>query len=92
MLGIIEVRRREEDGVAIIGEAAGHVEFSLGLLYEGTADPRWLTIEDGLVVLRGVDNDGQPRELRYRPVGFNPPPAGYEAMNEGGALRCERVQ
>lgn len=85
---------RGPDGVPIIGEGPPVVGFSLGLLYEGTADPRWLTIEDGLVTLRGVNDAGDPVELRYQATTFTPAaPGDARALvaTEGGTLICQRV-
>jgi hypothetical protein len=77
------------DGRAIIGEGPPVVGFSFGLLYEGTAEPRWLTIEDGLVTLRGVDDAGASVELRYKATAFQPELA--PGADEGGVLVCQRV-
>lgn len=82
---------RGEDGTPIIAEGPPVVGFSLGLLYEGTADPRWLTIEDGLVTLRGVDAAGQPVELRYQAIAFDAVEREALAAAEGGILVCRRV-
>lgn len=82
---------RGPDGTPIIGEGPPVVGFSLGLLYEGTADPRWLTIEDGLVTLRGVDAAGDPVELRYRADSLDAVTDDALAANEGGILVCRRV-
>lgn len=75
------------DGRYAIGRADESIGISLTLLKEllGSCASR----RDGLVVFTGVDPDGQPREVAYREVGFNP--TADPARNEGGFLLLERL-
>jgi hypothetical protein len=82
---------RGEDGTPVIGPCPPVVGFSLGMLYGGTADPRWLTTEDGLVTLRGVDADGDPVEARYQATALNAARQAALAAEEGGILVCRLV-
>lgn len=77
------------DGLPVIDGSPRRVGFSLGLLYDGTSGRRWLTVESGDVVVRGVDPSGVPVELRYRATEFRPEAA--PGVDEGGVLVCERV-
>lgn len=78
---------KSADGRYVIGQADQSIDVSLVLLKELLGP--CASNRDGLVVFSGVDADGQPREVAYREVGFNPT-ANPEA-NEGGFILLERV-
>jgi len=73
---------RREDGTVRLDVDPGVLKVSFGLL--AGADPTWLEIRDGLVVFRGVDDDGRQQAVVYRPAGVEPGP-------EGGWLVCDPV-
>ena len=83
--GIIEVDKLP-DGRFVIGRADQSIDVSLVLL---TKLRDACLNRDGLLVFTGVDADGQPREVPYRKVGFNP--TANPDANEGGFLLLERV-
>lgn len=73
---------RREDGTVRLAVEPGTLKVSFGLL--AGADPDWLEIRDGLVIFRGVEDDGTQQAVIYRPTGVEPGP-------EGGWLVCEPV-
>jgi len=73
---------RRADGTVRLDVNPGVLRLSFSLL--AAADPRWLEIRDGLIIFRGVENDGRPQVVVYRPAGVEPGP-------EGGWLVCEPV-
>lgn len=78
------------DGAVMIGQADQSIAVSLGLLAELQRPdfPDSVSRRDGLIVFTGVDPDGQPVEVVYREVGFNP--TADPDANEGGFLLLER--
>jgi hypothetical protein len=68
MLGTVQVWRRG-DGTIELGEAAPMIGVSLGLLNDRAAH-EFLTVREGLVTFAGTGPDQEPREVRYRAVGF----------------------
>jgi hypothetical protein len=53
--------------------------------------PRFIRVRDGVVVVSGVDAQGDPCELRYRAVGLQLADPQYLAAQEGGYLLLERL-
>jgi hypothetical protein len=74
-------------GQYVIGRADQSVDMTMVLLKQllGTCASN----RDGLVVFSGVDPVGNPREVAYREIGFNP--TSNPDANEGGYLMLERV-
>lgn len=75
--GSITAHRRD-DGTVRLDVDPGTLRVSFGLLDQ--ADPQWLEIRDGLVIFRGVEDDGRQQAIVYRPTGVEP-----------GWLVCEPV-
>lgn len=85
-LGMLLIERGP-DGTAVIQRADQSIGVSLRLL-EQLDEQNVMTRRDGLVVFTGVDGAGDPREVAYREVGFDPTSA--PEANEGGFLLLER--
>jgi hypothetical protein len=85
-VGMLELSK-SPDGRFVIGEADQSIDISVVLLKELLGP--CASNRDGLVVFTGVDGDGQPREVAYREVGFNP--TANPDRNEGGFLMLERA-
>jgi hypothetical protein len=77
---------KSPDGRFVIGRADQSIDVSRVLMKELLGS--CASNRDGLVVFAGVDSDGQPREVAYRQVGFNP--TANPEVNEGGFLLLER--
>jgi hypothetical protein len=71
---------RRTDGSVRLDVDPGVLRVTFGVLVD--ADPSWLEIRDGLVIFRGVEDDGKQQVLAYRPTGVEQGP-------EGGWLVCE---
>lgn len=84
--GSIEIDK-SPDGRFVIGRADQSIDVSVVLLKELLGP--CASNRDGAVVFAGVGVDGQPREVTYREVGFNP--TANPDANEGGFLLLERV-
>lgn len=77
---------KSPDGRFVIGRADQSIDVSVVLMRELLGS--CASSRDGWVVFSGVDTDGQPREVAYRQVGFNP--TASPEVNEGGFLLLER--
>jgi hypothetical protein len=76
---------KRDDGTVRLSVKPGMLKISFGLLVQAAqADPEWLGIRDGLVIFRGVEDDGRQQVLVYRPTGVEQGP-------EGGWLVCDPV-
>jgi hypothetical protein len=73
---------KRADGTVCLSVTPGLLKISFGLLAQ--ADPEWLEIRDGLVIFRGVEDDGRQQVVVYRP-------RGVEQGPEGGWLVCDPV-
>jgi hypothetical protein len=73
---------RRDNGTVCLSVQPGRLKVSFGLLAQ--ADPEWLEIRDGLVIFRGIEDDGVHQVAVYRPT-------GVEQGSEGGWLVCEPV-
>jgi len=73
---------KRDDGTVCLSVEPGMLKISFGLLAQ--AEPEWLEIRDGLVIFRGVEDDGRQQVVVYRPTGVEQGP-------EGGWLVCDPV-
>ena len=73
---------KRDDGTVFLSVEPGMLKISFGLLAQ--ADPEWLEIRDGLIIFRGVEDDGRQQVVVYRPTGVEQGP-------EGGWLVCDPV-
>lgn len=73
---------KRDNGTVCLHVEPGALKVSFGLL--ATAEPEWLEIRDGLVIFRGIEDDGKQQLAVYRPTGVEQGP-------EGGWLLCEPV-
>lgn len=84
--GDVILSRRDDGSVRINEVTPGPMRVSREIAAQ--ADGRWLSLDDDVLTIRGIADDGTPQEYRYRVVGSE----SYGGENGTGWLLAEPVQ